>query len=222
MPNDLPYTIALAKDAKRLGFKFLLDIHNSDTWADPGKQGKPKAWETQSGAELLRSVSGYTRDTIAALRVAGVLPDMVQIGNEIIAGMLWPDGKLPENSASFTQLIKAGIAGMDAGRGVGFRPRVMIHIDRGGDMEGTKYFFDLIRAAGVSYDVIGQSFCPGQHGSVEDLRRNLAFMWERYQKDIIALLPFLLGRVPRENRLRDRRQDDRPVEVSRPDQRMGR
>ncbi len=45
LPNDLPYTIALAKEANRLGYKFLLDFHYSDTWADPGKQYPPKSWE---------------------------------------------------------------------------------------------------------------------------------------------------------------------------------
>ena len=45
LPNNLEYTIALAKRAKEMGFKFLLDYHYSDTWADPGKQYIPKAWK---------------------------------------------------------------------------------------------------------------------------------------------------------------------------------
>ena len=77
------------------GFKFLLDYHYSDTWADPGKQFIPAAWKAKSHEELVQAVFEYTRDTIAAFREAGVLPDMVQIGNEVINGMLWPDGRLP-------------------------------------------------------------------------------------------------------------------------------
>src|SRR5947209_8041074 len=92
LPNDLEYTLATAKDAKALGFKFLLDFHYSDTWADPAKQFTPKAWEGKSHAELVAAVRDYTRDTIAAFRAAGVMPEMVQIGNEITPGMLWPDG----------------------------------------------------------------------------------------------------------------------------------
>ena len=42
LPNDLNYTIALAKKGKSLGFRFLLDYHYSDTWADPGHQPLPK------------------------------------------------------------------------------------------------------------------------------------------------------------------------------------
>ncbi|OFY67618.1 MAG: hypothetical protein A2V64_07040 [Bacteroidetes bacterium RBG_13_43_22] len=99
LPNNLEYTIKLARDAKELGFKFLLDYHYSDTWADPGKQYIPKAWEKMSHNELVKAVYDYTSETIKAFRNAGAMPEMVQIGNEVINGMLWPDGRLPENEA---------------------------------------------------------------------------------------------------------------------------
>lgn len=187
LPNDLPYTIAEAQAAKKLGFKFLLDFHYSDTWADPGKQFIPKAWEGETHQQLVQSVFEYTRDTIAAFRDAGVLPNMVQIGNEITHGMLWPDGKLPENWDNFAQLVYAGVNGVDAGRGNGIRPKIMIHIDRGGDMRGTKVFFDKLNSYDVPYDVIGQSYYPWWHGSLNDLRNNLQFMAAEYHKDIIVV-----------------------------------
>ena len=187
LPNDLDYTIALAKEAKKLGFKFLLNYHYSDTWADPGKQYIPKAWEGKSHAELVQAVFEYTRDTIIAFREAGVLPDMVQPGNEIIHGMLWPDGKLPDNWDNFAELMKAGINGVDAGRGNAQRPRIMVHIDRGGDKIRTKAFFNKWRSYGVDYDIIGQSYYPWWHGSLLDLRENLIFMANEYQKDIILV-----------------------------------
>jgi arabinogalactan endo-1,4-beta-galactosidase len=187
LPNNLDYTIALAKSAKNLGFKFLLDYHYSDTWADPGHQPMPKSWEGKSHAELVKAVFEYTRDTIAAFRDAGVLPDMVQIGNEITNGMIWPDGKLPENWNNFAQLVYSGINGVDAGRGNNPRPRIMIHIDRGGDVKGTKTFLDKLNSYEIPYDVIGQSYYPWWHGSLNDLRRNLEFMAVEYQKDIIVV-----------------------------------
>jgi arabinogalactan endo-1,4-beta-galactosidase len=187
LPNDLAYTIALAKDAKKLGFKFLLDYHYADDWADPGKQPIPKAWQGKSHKEVVQAVFEYTRDTIAAFRDAGVLPDMVQVGNEITNGMTWPDGKLPENWDNFAQLVYAGINGVDAGRGNGPRPRIMIHIDRGGDLKGTKMFLDKLNSYDVPYDIIGQSYYPWWHGSLNDLRSNLEFMAARYQKDIIVV-----------------------------------
>jgi arabinogalactan endo-1,4-beta-galactosidase len=187
LPNNLEYTIASAKQAKQLGFKFLLNFHYSDTWADPGKQFIPKAWEGKSHEELVTAVADYSRDTIAAFREAGAMPDMVQIGNEVIGGMLWPDGRLPQNWANFADLLKAGIHGVEAGRGDAPRPRIMIHIDRGGDQRRTKYFFDKCQEHGVEFDVIGQSYYPWWHGSLADLRESLAFAAEAYDKDIIVV-----------------------------------
>jgi arabinogalactan endo-1,4-beta-galactosidase len=187
LPNNFDYTLALAKDAKKLGFKLLLNYHYSDTWADPGKQFIPKAWVGKSHAELVQAVFEYTRDTIAAFRDAGVLPDMVQCGNEITNGMLWPDGKLPDNWDNFADLMKAGINGVDAGRGNGKRPLIMIHIDKGGDIQATKAFFDKWKTYAVDFDVIGQSYYPWWHGTLLDLRANLMFMASEYQKDIIVV-----------------------------------
>jgi arabinogalactan endo-1,4-beta-galactosidase len=187
LPNSLEYTIALAKDAKKLGFKFLLDYHYADDWADPGKQPIPHVWQGKSHKELVQAVFEYTRDTIAGFRDAGVLPDMVQVGNEITNGMLWPDGKLPDNWDNFAQLVYAGINGVDAGRGNGPRPKIMIHIDRGGDLKGTKVFLDKLNSYDVAYDIIGQSYYPWWHGSLNDLRQNLQFMAAEYHKDIIVV-----------------------------------
>ena len=187
LPNNLEYTLALAKQAHEHGFKFLLNFHYSDTWADPAKQFPPVAWHGKSHVELVQAVHDYTRDTIIAFREAGVLPDMVQIGNEITPGMLWPDGRLPDHWDNFTDLLKAGIRGMDEGRGTSARPRIMIHIDRGGDRTVTKGFFDKLNSYGVEYDVIGQSYYPWWHGSLLDLRENLNFMATTYNKDIMLV-----------------------------------
>jgi arabinogalactan endo-1,4-beta-galactosidase len=187
LPNDLAYTIALARDAQKLGMKFLLDYHYADGWADPQQQPVPQAWAAKSHADLTQAVFEYTRDTIAAFRDAGVLPAMVQIGNEITHGMMWPDGKLPENWDHFAQLVYAGINGVDAGRGNGVRPKIMIHIDRGADLAGTKAFLDKLNSYDVPYDIIGQSYYPWWHGSLNDLRANLTFMANEYQKDIIVV-----------------------------------
>jgi len=187
LPNNLDYTIAVAQEAKKLGFQFLLNYHYSDTWADPGHQTIPQAWEGKSHAELVQAVREYTRDTMAAFRAAGVLPDMVQPGNEITPGMLWPDGRLPANWDNFAELLQAAIEGVKAGCGGAPCPRIMIHIDKGGNRNATQRFFDKLNSYGVPYDVIGQSFYPWWHGSLADLRENLAFMANTYHKDIIVV-----------------------------------
>lgn len=187
LPNDLAYTIKQAKAAKELGFKFLLDIHYSDTWADPQKQFVPKAWEDLPHEKLVEAVHDYTRDVIAALNDAGAAPNMVQIGNEVIGGMLWPDGRVPQNWSNFADLLKAGIRGVKDASSAGKPPKIMIHIDRGGDKAATKHFFDRCREFGVEFDVIGQSYYPWWHGSLESLRENMDFMARTYEKDIILV-----------------------------------
>jgi arabinogalactan endo-1,4-beta-galactosidase len=187
LPNDLDYTLALAKRAKSQGFHLLLDLHYSDSWADPGKQPMPEAWKTLKHKQLVEQVFNYTRDTIAAFGREGVMPDMVQVGNEITNGMLWPNAKLPDNWDNFADLLKAGIRGVDAGRGALPRPRIMIHIERSGDYDAAVYFFDNLIAHHVSFDVIGLSYYPRWHGGIAKLRGNLHDLALRYQLPIIVV-----------------------------------
>ena len=164
LPNDLPYTLALAKRARVLGFHLLLDLHYADSWADPGKQPTPAAWSKLKHKQLVGQVFNYTRDTIATFAAQGVMPDMVQIGNEVTNGMLWPDGKLPDNWDNFADSLKAGIAGVDAGRGVAPRPRIMIHIERSGNYDAAVWFFRCDRALLLS-DVARQHREPARQPS---------------------------------------------------------
>jgi len=187
LPNDLAYTIAEAQDAKKLGYKFLLDLHYTNSWADPKQQPTPEAWKDLSHKARVKEVFEYTRDTIASFREAGVLPDMVQVGNEITQGMLWPDGKLPAHWNNFADYLRAGINGVDAGRGTNSPPKIMIHIDTGGSAANTKYFFDKLNGYKISFDVIGLSYYPWWHGTLMDLRENLAFTANTYHKDIIIV-----------------------------------
>ena len=187
LPNNLEYTISLAKKAKENGFKFLLDYHYSDTWADPGKQFLPKAWAGMSHNQLVKAVFEYTRETIKAFREAGVLPEMVQIGNEVINGMMWPDGRIPANWDNLAELVQAGINGVNAGCDSMNRPKIMIHIDQGGNKNRTKYFFDKFLSYNIDFDFIGQSYYPWWHGSLLDLRKNMIFMAEAYKKPIMLV-----------------------------------
>ncbi len=186
LPNTLDYTIASAKDAKARGFKLLLDLHYSDDWADPQRQSTPRAWAGLSHAQLKKAVFVYTRNTIATMRKQHVMPDMVQVGNEVTNGMMWPDGRLPDQWQNFADLLLAGIHGVNKGRGWGKRPAIMIHIDRGGDQVATKSFLDHLAQYRVPYDVVGQSYYPWWHGSLDDLKNNLAFVWTTYHKNVVV------------------------------------
>jgi arabinogalactan endo-1,4-beta-galactosidase len=187
LPNNLDYTIALAQRAKQLGFRILLDFHYSDTWADPGKQFIPVEWKSLKHKELVAQVFAYTRDTIAAFRQAGVMPDMVQTGNEITNGMLWPDGKLPDNWDNFADLLRAGISGVDAGRGDLPRPVMMIQIERSGDPKAATAFFDKLNSYSLPWNVIGLSYYPRWHGTIAQLRQTLHDLSFRYGKPIIVV-----------------------------------
>jgi arabinogalactan endo-1,4-beta-galactosidase len=187
LPNDLDYTLALAKRAKAMGFHLLLDFHYSDSWADPGKQPTPEAWTKLEHKQLVDQVFSYTRDTISTFSREGVMPEMVQVGNEITNGMLWPDGKLPDNWDNFADLLKAGIRGVDAGRGAQPMPRIMIHIERSGDYEAAVWFFDNLIAHHVPFDVMGLSYYPRWHGGIDKMRGNLHDLALRYQHPIIVV-----------------------------------
>jgi arabinogalactan endo-1,4-beta-galactosidase len=187
LPNDLNYTLALARRAKAMGFRILLDMHYSDSWADPGKQPMPAAWAKLNHKQLVKHVFNYTRDTIAAFAQQGLMPDMVQAGNEITNGMLWPDGKLPGNWDNFADLLKSGIAGVEAGSRSGPRPRIMIHIERSGDYDVAVSFFDNLISRHVHFDVIGLSYYPYWHGDLPTMQKNLLMLALRYRRPIIVV-----------------------------------
>jgi arabinogalactan endo-1,4-beta-galactosidase len=187
LPNDLAYTLAAAKKAKALGFGIVLDFHYADDWADPQHQPTPLAWAKLKHPQLVQAIFEFTRDTLARFRAEGVMPNMVQIGNEVTSGMMWPDGKLPDNWTNFDDLLLAAARGVAEGSEPDKHPPIMIHIDQGGNRETTKWFFSHVIAAGVPFDVIGQSYYPWWQGSLADLRDNLAFMANEYKKPIVVI-----------------------------------
>jgi arabinogalactan endo-1,4-beta-galactosidase len=187
LPNNLQYTIELAQEAKKRGMKFLLDYHYADSWADPQQQPIPAAWDTTNFESLRDSVFEYTKRTIEAFHEAGVMPEMVQIGNEIRNGMLWPLGKLPENWDNLAGLIQAGIDGVDAGRGQAVRPLIMVHYDNGADALGNREFFGKIESYNIQFDIIGLSYYPWWHGNLLELRENLLSLIQHFDEDIILV-----------------------------------
>ena len=96
-PTDNPdYTYAnlsnvgaLASRARAANLSFWLDLHYSDTWADPGHQSQPAAWQGLSFDDLVSRVAEYTRASVAALVARGTPPAVVQVGNEVTNGLLW-------------------------------------------------------------------------------------------------------------------------------------
>jgi arabinogalactan endo-1,4-beta-galactosidase len=198
--STLNSALTLARRAQQAGQKVLLDLHYSDFWADPAHQTTPAAWAGQGLSTLATTVRNYTRDAVAAFARQGTPIAMIQVGNEVTAGMLWPVGQIfrsdGQHWAEFATLLKAGIAGARAGNPAGNPLQIMVHIDRGGDNGGARFFYDNLRAQGVAFDVIGLSYYPFFHGSLAALQSNLTDLATRYGKDLIlaeTAYPWTLG-----------------------------
>jgi arabinogalactan endo-1,4-beta-galactosidase len=180
---DLEHTKQMAKRVKTAGMKLLLDFHYSDYWADPEKQYKPAAWRKLGFPLLSDSVETYTKKVVKALADQGTVPDMVQIGNEINHGMIWPEGHIG-NLDSLAQLIQAGVNGV---KSVDPSIAIMLHIALGGQHDEAVFFLDNMIARNVQFDVIGISYYPKWHGTLDDLRNNLTGIANRYGQDIIVV-----------------------------------
>ena len=183
---SLTHTTAMAKRIKQHNMEFMLDFHYSDWWADPAQQNKPAAWKDLSFAELEQAVYDYTRDTLLSLKEQGLLPSVVQIGNEIRSGFLFPEGQLPDY-AGMVKLINAGIRGARAAAGKE-EMQVMIHLDQGGRFFFLKEWFDKALEQGMEeFDVIGLSFYPFWHGTYQDLKETMERLIKLYGKPIMIV-----------------------------------
>jgi arabinogalactan endo-1,4-beta-galactosidase len=210
--NGLEYTTKLAKRIKDSGGTFMLDFHYSDWWADPQKQNKPAAWSHLDFDSLANRTESYTSNVIRTLKNAGATPDFVQIGNEITGGLLWPDAqvKVPLSKVKvfsgdvtvisptepyddviqwsrLLRILKSAARGVRSATAPSDHVRIVVHIDCGGDWPVTRWYFDHLTEAAVDFDVIGQSYYPNWHGTLENLRDNLRQTIDRYHKDVMVV-----------------------------------
>ncbi|MFJ7962780.1 glycosyl hydrolase 53 family protein [Streptomyces sp. NPDC096324] len=180
--NNKARVLAMAKRIKAQGMKLLVDFHYSDTWADPGKQTKPAAWSGHSYSQLKTDVYNHTYDVLNALKAQGTTADMVQIGNEINGGMLWSEG----STDNFAQLAGLLNSGYDAAKAVSSATVVALHLAQGGDLTGTRWWFDTALANGVKFDAIGLSYYGYWHGSLYDFQTTLDDAAARYGKPVFV------------------------------------
>ena len=173
--QDLAYVINLSKKVKKEGFKIMLDLHYSDTWADPSKQFTPKSWSGISSVTLLcDTVYEYTRHCLKEMSDSGVTPDFIQVGNEISYGMLWPIGKVdPQKDNNWNVLTALLKSGTKACREVCPQAKIIIHTERAGEWEITKSYYEHLRQHHVDYDIIGLSYYPMWHKGLRELANTL-------------------------------------------------
>ena len=178
--NNKTRVLAMAKRIKAAGMKLLVDFHYSDTWADPGAQSKPAAWSGHSYSQLKTDVYNHTYDVLSALKAQGTTADMVQVGNEINAGMLWSEGST-DNWSQLAGLINSGYSAVKA---VSSGTQVALHLANAGDDSTVRWWFDNAKTYGINYDVIGLSYYGYWHGSLAAAQTTLDDVVSRYGKPV--------------------------------------
>jgi arabinogalactan endo-1,4-beta-galactosidase len=176
----LDSTLSMARRVKAAGLGLLLDFHYSDYWADPQQQNKPLAWADLDYEALKDTMRNYTASVLQALEAQGTLPDMVQIGNEINHGILWPDGHIGHLDG-LAGLLRAGVEGA---RSVAPDMPIMMHLALGGQNQEARFWLDNMLARGVTFDILGLSYYPRWHGTLDDLYANVHDLTARYHKPI--------------------------------------
>lgn len=175
---------ALSLRVKQAGMKVWLTVHYSDTWADPGNQTTPAEWQSLSFNDLKIAVENYTSSILTEIN-----PDIIQIGNEINDGFLWPSGKLTTNETQFLQLLTVASAKI---RSQSPNTKIMIHY---AGIDGATWFFNKITT--INYDYIGLSYYPIWHGkSLVNLKNTINTLGQTHNKKVIiaeTAYPFTFG-----------------------------
>lgn len=158
--SALPEVLAFCKQIHDAGLQILLDFHFSDSWADPGQQPIPAAWSGLTIDVLKDSVKVYTQRVVGLLKGQNTMPAIIQVGNEINSGMMWPAGKVSgmadANWPNLIALIKSGVAGIkavDTDNSIA----IMLHYAQTG---GALDFFTKMKAENVTFDIAGLSYYP--------------------------------------------------------------
>ncbi len=196
--SSLVEVAEFAKRIKAKGLRFWLDFHYSDTWADPGHQEKPKAWQGLDVNTLNDSAYQYTKSVMSYLIQQNAMPEFVQIGNEINQGFLWNEGKIKDptdlsdtNWPNMVALLKSGIKAV---RQISPQTKIMVHI-AGYDIAET--YFAKLQSNSLDYDIIGLSYYPWWHGkSLDKLKQAIISLESQHNKPVLiaeTAYPFSLG-----------------------------
>ncbi len=183
--NNTDDVLIKARRAAALGLRVMIDFHFSDTWADPGAQTTPAAWQNYNLTQMDSAVTSHVTDMLTKLKNYNVTPEWVQIGNETRRGMLWPLGSI-DNGRNWAELNNAGY---DAVKAVFPNAKVIIHLDGGDNLALYTRVFDYMRQNGGKYDMIGMSLYPetgkGQQ-AVDACVNNINTLYNTYGKPVMV------------------------------------
>ena len=161
---NLDYVKTLAARCKAAGMKIMLDIHYSDTWANPGIQTKPAAWKDLTQEQLVAKVFEYTKDVCSQIK-----PAYVQIGNEINCGLLWPNGNACPPDGNWDNLRALITSAHKGAKAAGKKIVTIVHVAENKAADA-KWYFDNLLASSVSFDVIGLSYYQEYHGDLANFK----------------------------------------------------
>jgi arabinogalactan endo-1,4-beta-galactosidase len=189
--SGLGEVVTLAQRAKRAGLKVGLDLHYSDTWADPGHQTIPASWKGMDYLALRDQVYEYSRSVVHYLVSHGVVPAVVQPGNEISSGLLWPQGQLSGDDAGawhhITGLLNSGIAGIRAATPPRSHINIVLHLATTGDDAATAWFLTRAYQYGLRpIDAVGLSYYPQWHGDLAQLFKSLSVAARVSKKPVLV------------------------------------
>lgn len=188
--STLPDVKIAISRAKAIGFKVLLDFHYSDTWADPGHQLRPSAWNGITDTDILAdSVFEYTYSVLYELNNEGLMPEYVQIGNETNPNILLEEGDdlWPLNWNRNVQLFQAGIQAVHEVNNISsIDAKTIIHI---ADHNNLDWWFSEASQNGLTnFDIIGVSYYSGWHdGDIANVGQTIGNIIQKFSKDVIIV-----------------------------------
>lgn len=183
---NLENTVKIAKRVKQAGFKLLLDIHYSDSWADPAYQTVPAKWKNLTFNQLEKEINLYTKNVLDSFQWESCIPDMVQIGNEITNGFVWPYGEIKNGNTK--KLMTLLSACSSAVREAAPEAKILVHLDRGGDNQTAVWWFSEAEKYTLDYDVIGLSYYSFFHGTeLSVVGKNVQNLNKKFKKEVVIV-----------------------------------
>lgn len=178
--NDVATAITLGQRATQYGMKVCIDFHYSDFWADPKKQFVPKAWECIDIEEKSAALYNFTLESLTQILEAGVDVGMVQVGNEINNGMCGET-----DVANVRKLLTAGSKAVrEVAASSGKDILVAVHYTNIDDMKKLDTLLTGLQVKEIDYDIVGLSFYPYWHGTMEDLKNAITHVRNTYGKKV--------------------------------------
>ena len=166
--------IAIAQRAKNLGMSIELTLF----FDGASSTAAPAAWNGYTTSQVSAAISTYVKAEIEEYRAAGVMPDIVSIGNEVNTGFLGtgvassasgsPSGAF--NSAAFTNFATYQTAGIQAVQAAAADttigpalppPLTCIHTTPAWLINS---FYPEATQANIPYDMVCESYYPIYHG----------------------------------------------------------